>query len=226
MKIIKSLLCLALLVPLASCIPQQPKTKSRVMPPVEWQRNDEAQYSYLSVKEASKLHGGSIPVSKGLNRKAIQTAEGRSREVIQAPSSYVKKPQRYVEFSELKVVLGPVILEKSDSRGSDISDAGNRIREIISQGIATIENLSLLDSPEDRFNIDSPRPDLARKGVRLVIKGVSSVKQNGGLYKVFLRAVDTASGKVSIIVSGSHKDPDIAAEQASKRLVKKLKRMM
>jgi hypothetical protein len=125
-----------------------------------------------------------------------------------------------------KIVLGPVVFEKGGSGTSSVGDAGNRIREIISQRIAKVDGLTLLDSPEDRFNIDSPRPDLARKGVRYVVKGVSSINKDGGVYKVFLRVVDTATGKVSMIVSGKNADPDVAAQQASERLVVKLNRAM
>lgn len=217
---------IALVLCVSSCATRPKVLESQEDYQREWERNDEAQLSYEAAASASNVHGGSVVVPRVPKSRSAGQRPGET--VVKAPSHSSKAAAEYVAgpVDGNKIVLGPVVFEKGGSGTSSVGDAGNRIREIISQRIAKVDGLTLLDSPEDRFNIDSPRPDLARKGVRYVVKGVSSINKDGGVYKVFLRVVDTATGKVSMIVSGKNADPDVAAQQASERLVVKLNRAM
>ena len=120
------------------------------------------------------------------------------------------------------VVLGPIDLQ-DPAYGPNSTDAGNRIRSVVAQTLAQDPEMSLVDAPKERFLNDSPRPDLWNKGVVMVVKGTMSFNKASHTATVFLRAVNTQSGKVMAVGSGRSADPDKAATQAAGRLLNKLK---
>ncbi len=122
----------------------------------------------------------------------------------------------------LKVVLGPINSERLGNMGGRSRDAGQRIREVISQKIA-LTDITLVDAPEERFINDSPRPDLARKGVKYVIKGIAGYSSDSDENTVFLRVVATKTGKVQMVASARAAGSDEAAARATVNLLEKLK---
>ena len=157
-------------------------------------------------RKAATDHGGSMPgVAPGATTTGVQS--GGTAAVVQG----------------LTVVLGPVNAEGLDQVVSGTADAGQSIREIISQTLTTGESVVLFDAPEERFIDDSPRPDLARRGVRFVVKGVVSSSAVSKEITVFLRAVNTATGKVAMVASARHASRNQAAVDAADRLRQKLK---
>jgi len=122
----------------------------------------------------------------------------------------------------INLVLGPVNLENFETPPPPAVDAGQRIREVIAQKITAREGFSLLDAPKERFINDSPRPGLARRGIQFVIKGVASFNQGSGKTTVFLRLVNTRTGKVALVASGRNEKSDAAASQAAERLLQKM----
>ena len=117
------------------------------------------------------------------------------------------------------VVMGPITSEK----GMVAIDAGQKIREVIAMVITTDGEVTLVDAPEERYINDSPRPDLAKRGIKAVIKGVASYSASSEKITIFLRSVDTATGNVLAIASGRNSILDDAATEASTLLMKKLK---
>ncbi len=99
-------------------------------------------------------------------------------------------------------------------------DAGQAVRDVIREGVARSTQLSLRDAPREGQVEDTPRPDLADRGVRYVVKGTVRYPEEGGEVDVFLRAVDTRSGEVAAAASGRAHGPVAAAEQATARLVR------
>lgn len=124
--------------------------------------------------------------------------------------------------SALTVVLGPINAERLEKANQGVSDAGQSIREMISQKLTSNSEVTLYDAPKERFINDSPRPDLARKGVRFVIKGVVSSSTVSDDITVFLRAVNTATGKVAMVASARNTSIDQAVDDSAARLLKKL----
>jgi hypothetical protein len=122
----------------------------------------------------------------------------------------------------ITVVLGPVNAEQLEQAGVDGIDAGQSIRETISQRLTAENSVTLFDAPQERFIDDSPRPDLARRGVRFVVKGVVSSSTVSREITVFLRAVNTASGKVAMVASARDASRNQAAVEAADRLIRKL----
>jgi len=125
------------------------------------------------------------------------------------------------------LVLGPVVAEKVPPRLNPPSgDAGSAVREVIGAGLAADPGLRLVDAPLERLVDDSPRPDLARRGVRYVVKGTVHYEEDSDQVKVFLRAVETKTGSVAAAASGAAPKVDAAAEQATERLVRNLARRL
>jgi hypothetical protein len=152
------------------------------------------------VQEASRMHSGSMTGAATPENGATGPGPGR-----------------------LSVVLGPINAEQLEEVETGTSDAGQTIRETISQALTMGNSITLFDAPEERFINDSPRPDLARKGVGFVIKGVVSSSTVSKEITVFLRAVDTSSGKVAMVASARHESRNRAAADATERLLQKLK---
>jgi len=153
------------------------------------------------VQQASRKHGGSM------------TGAAESASPGNGPEG----------AGRLTVVLGPVNAEQLEKVETGTSDAGQSIRETISQALTAGNAVTLFDAPEERFINDSPRPDLARKGVGFVIKGVVSSSTVSKEITVFLRAVNTSSGKVAMVASARHESRNRAAADATERLLQKLK---
>ena len=83
-----------------------------------------------------------------------------------------------------------------------------------------------MDAPLERLVDDSPRPDLARRGIRYVVKGTVHYEEDSEQVKVFLRAVETQTGNVAAAAAGAAPQVDAAAEQATERLVRNLARRL
>ncbi len=122
----------------------------------------------------------------------------------------------------IKVVLGPINTERMSDTGPISTDAGQIIREVIVQKFSEKERLTIVDAPEERYIEDSPRPDLAKRRIRLVIKGVTSQSSSAEKRTVFLRAVETASGKVFQVASSRADTLNDAAIQATNKLLDKI----
>ncbi len=122
----------------------------------------------------------------------------------------------------IKVVLGPINTERMSESGPISTDAGQVIREVIVQKFNEKEKMIIVDAPEERYIEDSPRPDLAKRGIRLVIKGVTSQSSSSEKTTVFLRAVETATGKVFQVASGRADTLNDTAIQATNKLLDKI----
>ncbi len=157
------------------------------------------------VRQASEVHEGSMISNNG--EKDMVTVGDSSQGTIVAG---------------MTVVLGPVNAARIVNAKEFSADAGQSIREVISQTLTSNSDITLLDAPEERFNNDSPRPDLSRKGIKFVFKGVASSSASSGEITVFLRAVDTMTGKVAMVASARHQSQDQAAAQAAERLLQKI----
>lgn len=151
------------------------------------------------VEEAAATHAGSFTGDGGVRPGA-------------APSS-----------ANQGVVLGPVRAEKVPPHVSpEAGDAGIGLRAVIEERIAAGGTLTLHDAPSERLIDDAPRPDLARKGVRFVIKGTLRLGKDTGEALVLLRAIDTGNGNVVEFTSARAGEPAAAARDAADRLVSKL----
>jgi len=196
MKTIIMMLLAAVLVVITGCasVEEEPVAGPKVFVPV----SDEGQLPEKVAQDASSRYEGSMDAASGSSAITGQA-------------------------SGLSVVLGPINSENVGASVGTNGDAGQRIREVIAQRITAQSGITLVDAPEERFADDSPRPDLARKGIKLVVKGVASYNEKAGQTTVFLRAVKTSTGKVSAVASGRAVSADEAAGQAATRLVEKLK---
>lgn len=159
------------------------------------------------VQQASDEHGGSM-----VSASAKPSATGGA--VMPGPTLPAGK--------SVTLVLGPVDAERLEGTQAGSKDAGQGIREIISQRLTASGRITLLDAPEERFIDDSPRPDLARKGIQYVVKGIASFNTDSSEVTVFLRAVETMSGKVVMVASARDRSRDSAAAEASDRLLNKM----
>ncbi|MCP3986613.1 MAG: hypothetical protein GY723_19690 [bacterium] len=121
------------------------------------------------------------------------------------------------------VIVGPLRAEEVPPHLDPATgDAGLALRGVIGQRIASVGALSLHDAPEERLVDDSPRPDLARKGVRFVVKGTLKFSKEQGEVLVLLRAVETRSGKIVEFTSARGTEADAVARDAADRLAEKL----
>lgn len=211
------------------------KTKGlRYSPPGEWSgQPDETQVPGEIVKGASSRHGGAFNTGDTVAEPFVPSNEDfgddedEKVEANQPASSQVSAPAAVEAIpkhrsSELALVIGPIVLEEQNSGEKVESDAGRTVREIIAKHISELKSVRVLDAPEERNIDDAPRPDLAKKGVRFVVKGTASTRGSSNEMQVFLRVVETTTGKINMIVSGQDKDLNTAATQASERLAKKL----
>lgn len=157
------------------------------------------------LEQAARAHGGSF---RSTNTAPLRTASLPRGEAPPAPAG-------------LLVVLGPVQAESVPPHVDPTSgDAGNAVRDVIREGIARGTSVALLEAPAEGHVEDAPRPDLARDGVRYVVKGSVRYPEEGEPVSVFLRAVDTTTGQVAAAASGRAPGPVAAAEQATARLVR------
>lgn len=121
------------------------------------------------------------------------------------------------------VIVGPLRAEEVPPHLNPASgDAGFALRGVIGERIAAADGLSLHDAPQERLVDDSPRPDLARKGVRFIVKGTVKFSKEQGEVLVLLRAVETRSGKVVEFTSARGSEPGATARDAASRLAAKL----
>lgn len=155
--------------------------------------------------EATATHGGSFDEDTG-------TAGGDA-----APGT------EYARTDVPKVVLGPVIAEEVPPNVDPVQgDAGAALRSAISQQLGG-PGLVLLDLPEERFTSGSPRPDLARRGVRFVVKGTVRFTQQSSEASVYLQAIETQSGEIRAFASAKNAQAEVAAREAAGRLARDLR---
>jgi hypothetical protein len=160
------------------------------------------------VQQASDEHGGSM-----VSASAKPSAAG---------GAVMPGPTLPAAGKSVTLVLGPVDAERLEGTQAGSKDAGQGIREVISQRLTASGRITLFDAPEERFIDDSPRPDLARRGVQYVVKGIASFNADSSEVTVFLRAVETMSGKVVMVASARDRSRDSAAAEASDRLLNKM----
>ena len=121
------------------------------------------------------------------------------------------------------VIIGPLRAEEvPPNLDPATGDAGLALRGVIGERIAAVGSLNLHDAPEERLVDDSPRPDLARKGVRFIVKGTLKFSKEQGEVLVLLRAVETRSGKIVEFTSARGTVADEVAREAASRLAVKL----
>ena len=163
-----------------------------------------------------------VPVGQGgqLPEEVVREASARYEGSMDRAPATAAAPGS--QESGLSAVLGPINLEKLEDSPKEVHDAGQRIRGVIARQITAHGWITLIDAPKERFIDDSPRPDLARRGIKYVIKGIASYSKNSGNTTVFLHVVDTGTGKVTMVGSGRAKTSDDAATQATKRILKKM----
>lgn len=181
------------------------KPAPRIAPPSFPPLEEEGQIPEKVLRDAAARHGGAM--APQLGGVTAQTASGQTAAV---------------GSGGLAVVLGPIAAETEAEAMRDDADAGSSIREVIAQGLTANREVTLVDAPEERFVDDSPRPDLARQGIRYVVKGVVSRSGSSGQVTVFLRAVETSNGEVAMVASGRSAKVHEAAGEAVGRLLKKL----
>lgn len=180
------------------------------------------------VREASDQHGGSmvpaaISPAPGTNAATATNANEAAPESTPGANAATNAGTNVASVSDgLTVVLGPVNTENLGNAPGATGDAGQSIREVISQRLTATAEMTLFDAPEERYINDSPRPDLARKGIKYVIKGVASHSAGSGAFTVFLRAVDTQSGKVARVASARNQSRDQAAKEAAADILAKI----
>ena len=124
---------------------------------------------------------------------------------------------------EITLVLGPLVIESGGRQGAETGDGGLKIREVIAQALAGAGNIILVDAPNESRESNSPRPDLAGKGIRYLIEGNGGVNAASGEATVFLRGVATQTGQVEMISSGRDRSAELAASAAVKQMIAKLK---
>lgn len=160
------------------------------------------------VSQASEVHGGSMIAAQSSQGSGLGNGQVSGEQAGNAGT--------------ITMILGPVNAERVVNSKDVSGDAGQSIRETISQKLTASKEVSLFDAPEERFIDDSPRLDLSRRGVKFVIKGVASTGSDSGETTVFLRAVDTMTGKVAMVASARHPSRNQAAADAAQRLLKKI----
>jgi TolB-like protein len=179
---------------------QEPPAK--VFSPVK----EDSQIPEDRLKEASRRYDGALTTSS-------PTPASQPEARVPVPASPAAGDNRH------SLVLGPIVCENSPAGNRN---AGQGLREAIARELTSNRDIQLIDAPEERYKNDSPRPDLARRGIRYVVKGVASFSQKSGKTTVFLRAVNTSSGEVAAVASGRHTDPNQAAGDAARGLMQKL----
>jgi hypothetical protein len=182
-------------------VPPPPRKEFRPVP-------DDSELSENQLKEASIRYGGSMNAvvePPNLDQASIEYPESTDPVMPHQPS----------------LVLGPVLSENMSGQ-SDGKDAGQAIRETITKIFTGDNKVIVVDAPEERYKADSPRPDLAARGIRYVVKGVVSFNQESGQNTVFLRAVRTSTGKIRAVASARHDETNLAASQAAVIILERL----
>lgn len=169
------------------------------------------------------LSSEELPPTQGGGQLPEQVVREASARYGGSMEPDIKTSSTQEKSTRLSVALGTISSQRSRDGGQFSRDVEKRIRDVIARRISLHKNITMLDSPGERLFNDSTRPDLARRGIKLVIKGVASYNKSSGETTVFLRGVETATGKISIAASGRAGSPDLAAAQAANRLLEKLK---
>jgi hypothetical protein len=121
------------------------------------------------------------------------------------------------------LVVGPIQAEQVPPHLDPPSgNAGAALRAAIEAALQADTRLSLVEAPSEGLSGDAPRPDLARKGIRYVVKGNVNYQQETSEVRVFLRAVDTGSGKIVDVASARGQDPLQVSREAARGLAGKL----
>jgi hypothetical protein len=193
-----------------SCAHQEPPQGPPPPPPNKTFRPvpDDSKLSETQLKEASIRYGGSMNAvvePPNLDRASMQQPESNDPAMPDQPS----------------LVLGPISSENISGQTGGM-DAGQAIRETITGVLTQNGSVIVVDAPEERYKNDSPRPDLAARGIRYVVKGVLSFNQESGQNTVFLRAVHTGTGKIKAVASARHAESDQAALQAATIMLERL----
>lgn len=211
------IVCVALLWIITGCSTPPPKeqpTPRKYFEPAP----DTSQLPERTLQKAStRYHGsfGSESVAPDLGGENKSGTPESAKDIKSAP----------IPPNRLSAVLGPINAEGIEVQGSKGNDAGQMIREAIAQELTLEKKLVLIDAPQERFKNDSPRPDLASRGIRYVIKGVATYNKQSGYTTVFLRAVRTSNGKVKAVASARNKNKQQAAAQAARILLERLEGM-
>lgn len=238
MKLLATICCLLiLLLPTACSNSVGGKARGKIQglrysPPGEWSgKPDETQVPGEIVKGANSLYGGALDSSDTISKPFVPANEDFGDETV-VEASRPASPQIGAltavqaipkhQSGELALVLGAIVMEEQKSDGNAKSDAGSSVKEIIAKHIAELKGVRLINSLDEGNIEDNPQPDLVKQGVRFVVKGTVSTRASSNQMQVFLRVVETATGKINMIVSGQDKDLEAAAVQASERLIKKL----
>lgn len=195
---------------LSACVQKKPPLSPAQPPPQKQFRPvpDDSQLSQKQLKEASTRYGGSMNAvvePPNLDRASVETPGDAEPAMPRQPS----------------LVLGPVWADSLSGKFSH-GEASQKIREIITGVFTRGGKVIVVDAPEERYKNDFPRPDLAARGIRYVVKGVVSFNKASGQNTVFLRAVRTSTGKVKAVASARHTEKDQAAHQAAGILMKRL----
>jgi hypothetical protein len=119
----------------------------------------------------------------------------------------------------IQIIIGPIQFERMTDEGPTSADAGQEVREILTQEMTRNQRITLVDAPEERLIDDAPRPDLANRGIQYVLKGTASASRASGKISVFLRMVATSSGEVAYVASGQSMQVNEAVMQAAQRLM-------
>ncbi len=165
---------------------------------------DDSQIPDAKLRETSLRYGGAL--------NSVVTPPNLDQQSLAAPAEIDGS-------SQLSLVLGPLTNENA---GTGDFNASQSLRETIAHEFTANHDLTLVDAPEERYKNDSPRPDLASRGIRYVVKGVVSFSEKSGKTTVFLRAVYTVNGKVKAVASGRHQEARQAAGEAARTLLHKL----
>ncbi|WP_022668974.1 hypothetical protein [Desulfospira joergensenii] len=201
------LFCLGVIFVLSGCTPKDVTLQEKKSQPVG------------SISETARDQGGQIP-----EKIAVQASESHGGSMIasKVANGGDKTEPQTMGPEGITMILGPINAERLVNNKGVSVDAGQSIRETISQKLTGSKEISLFDAPEERFIDDSPRPDLSRRGVKFVVKGVASTGSDSNETTVFLRAVDTMTGKVAMVASARHESQNQAAEEAAQRLLTKI----
>ncbi len=119
----------------------------------------------------------------------------------------------------ISVVLGPIKIEERSDAGPISKDAGQIVREVIIQNINDRDGIDIVDAPEERYIADAPRTDLSSRGIGYVIKGTLRSGISSGHTSIFLRMVDTSTGKVSFTAAGRGDNFSDAAIHATRKVL-------
>ncbi|MCP5056653.1 MAG: hypothetical protein GY937_07985 [bacterium] len=164
---------------------------------------------------------GQLPEDGQLSKEVVEDAAATHDGSFLGPGG--ARPGTPGADSASGVIIGPLRAEEVPPHLDPVSgDAGLGLRGVIGERIAAAGTLNLHDAPGERLIDDSPRPDLARKGVRFIIKGTLKFSKEQGEVLVLLRAVETRSGKIVEFTSARGPVADEAAREAANRLAVKL----